>query len=122
VIALTTLYMRWWPIALAIVVPTIAGLIVARLFWRRDSTVGNIVGSAVIAAAMIGFISREYADLANERRSCVDRDVSCVFRPSDFSRYAIFASIGFVEVMLIYSAGLRHEERLRRRDYSPEWR
>src|SRR5436190_9828799 len=98
--------MRWWPICLAIVLPTIVALGAARLFWGRDSTVGNIVGSAVIAAAMIGFIAREYADLDQQRIACVAREVSCAFRPSDFTRYAIYASIGFAEVIVIYTAGL----------------
>src|SRR6187455_2674604 len=80
--ALTIVPMRWWPIGLAIVLPTILALIVARLFWSKDSTVGNIMGSAVIAAAMIGFISREYVDLDQQRRACVAREVSCAFRPS----------------------------------------
>ena len=119
--ALTIVPMRWWPIGLAIVLPTILALIVARLFWSKDSTVGNIMGSAVIAAAMIGFISREYVDLDQQRRACVAREVSCAFRPSDFTRYSIYASIGFIEVIVIYSLGLGFEERLRRRDRSPEW-
>jgi len=120
--AITTMPMRWWPIGLALVAPTIVALVVARVFWGRDSTVGNIIGSAVIAVAMVGFISREYVDLGQQRIGCVAREVSCVFRPSDFTRYAIYASIGFAEVIVIYSVGLWFEERVRRRDRAPEWR
>jgi len=119
--ALTVIGMRWWPIALAIALPTIAALLVARLFWRTDSTVGNIIGSAVIAIAMIGFIAREYTDLDQQRRACLARQQACAARPQDFNRYAVYASIGFVEVIAVYTVGLWFEERVRRRGRSADW-
>jgi len=119
--ALIVIGMRWWPIALAVALPTIAALLVARLFWRNDSTVGNIIGSFVIGIAMIGFIAREYADLDQQRRACVAREQACTFQPQDFTRYAVYASIGFVEVIAVYTVGLWFEERVRRRGRSPNW-
>ena len=120
-LALITMPMRLWPIGVAIVAPTIVALLVARLFWGKDSTVGNIVGSGVIAVAMVGFISREYVDLGQQRLVCATRDWPCAFWPTDFVRYAIYASIGFLEVIVVYSVGLWFEERGRRRERAPEW-
>ena len=121
-LALITMPMRLWPIGVAIVAPTVVALLVARLFWGKDSTVGNIVGSGVIAVAMVGFISREYVDLGQQRLVCAAREWACAFWPSDFVRYAIYASIGFFEVIVVYSVGLWFEERIRRRERAPEWR
>jgi hypothetical protein len=42
--------------------------------------------------------------------------------PSAFARYAIYAFIGLLEVIVLFSVSLTVERKIRRRGYDPEWR
>jgi hypothetical protein len=42
--------------------------------------------------------------------------------PSAFTRFAIYASLGMLEIFALFVASLVFEERQRGRDYAPEWR
>jgi hypothetical protein len=37
-------------------------------------------------------------------------------------RYAIYAFIALIEVFALFTLSLRVEQRIRNRDYAPEWR
>ena len=43
-------------------------------------------------------------------------------RQAELIRYAIYAAIGFVEVVAVFMASLSVERRIRNRHYAPEWR
>ena len=115
--------LNWYWIGIAGTVPAILGLLVAYPFWRRDEAVfGNIVATALIFAIAFGMIWREHVELDRLVQACLDTGTVCWPSPSAFTRYAIYAFIGLFEVFLVFSLSLRVEERLRRRDYAPEWR
>ena len=42
--------------------------------------------------------------------------------PSAFVRYAIYAAIALLEVVILFTWSLRVEQRMRNRHYAPEWR
>jgi len=42
--------------------------------------------------------------------------------PANFVRYAIYAGIGFLEVIALFLVSLTVEQRIRNRRYAPEWR
>ena len=55
-------------------------------------------------------------------RMCLDSGFVCWPEPSAFMRYAIYAFIALVEVFALFTLSLRVEQRIRNRDYAPEWR
>jgi hypothetical protein len=115
--------LSWSWIALALTVPPIVALLVAFPFWRkRQMTFGSIVGTAVIFGSGIGLILREYVELDRRTLECLDAGITCWPEPSAFTRFAIYACIAMVQVFALFTLGLIVEERLRRRDYAPDWR
>jgi hypothetical protein len=115
--------LRWFWIALMVTVPPLAGVLVAFPFWRKGQMIfGNIVGTAMIFGAAFGMIFREYAELDLATKRCLDAGYVCWPEPSAFTRFAIYAFIGLLEVFGLFTLSLRVEERLRDSDYSPEWR
>jgi hypothetical protein len=116
-------HLNWRYIVFASVVPPLAGLIVAFPFWRkRRMTLGNIFATALIFATSIGLILREYAEIDKITTECLDNGIPCFPVPSAFTRFAIYAFIGLLQVIAFFSLSLVVDERIRRRDYSPEWR
>jgi hypothetical protein len=113
-----------WPwIGLMCTAPAIVGGLVAFLIWRTSQYVlGNLAGSAVIFATALGLILRESAELDRLGRQCLDAGYYCFPEPSAFTRYAIYAFIGLVEVFGVFAFSLRVERRIRDRRYAPEWR
>ena len=67
-------------------------------------------------------IWREHVELDRIVKACLDAGTVCWPRPAAFTRFAIYAFIGLIEVFILFSLSLRVEERIRRRDYAPEWR
>ena len=115
--------LSWSWIALESTVVPLVGLIAAFPFWRKDQTIfGNIFGTAVIFASAIGLIFREYAEIERITTECLDAGAVCWPEPSSFMRFAIYASIGLIEVLALFYVSLRVEDRNRRRGYAPEWR
>ncbi len=116
--------LNWFWIAISATVPFVAAFLCALPFWRRqaDSILGSVVGSGIIFAAAIFFVSREYLELDRLRAACMAAEIPCRFRPPDFTRYSVYGAIAFAEVMTIFSVGLSMEERARRRTRAPEWR
>ena len=115
--------LNWFWIAIMATVPWMAGLLLALPFWRsRQVTIGSIVGTAVIFGTAMGLILREYVELDKISQDCLDAGTICWPEPSAFTRFAIYAFIGLIEVFAVFTLSLRVEERVRRRDYAPEWR
>jgi hypothetical protein len=115
--------LSWSWIALALAAPSLVALLVAVPFWRGgQTTFGSIVGTAVIFASAMALIMREYAILDRLTLECLDAGTVCWPQPSAFTRFAIYAFIGLVEVFALFTLGLVVEERIRRRSYSREWR
>ena len=116
-------HLNWRYIAFAALVPPLVGLIAAFPFWRkRRMTLGNIFASAIIFATSIGLILREYAEIDKATTECLDAGIPCFPVPSAFTRFAIYAFIGLLQVIVLFSLSLVVEERIRRREYAPEWR
>ncbi len=103
--------------------PALAGLAIAFPFWRRGEPIfGNILGTALIFAFAFAMIWREHVELDRLLQACLDEGTVCWPTPSAFTRFAIYAFIGLFEVFFLFTLSLRVEERIRRRDYAPEWR
>lgn len=114
--------LSWAWIALQLVAPPLAGLLVAFPFWRKsDMIFGNIVATALVFASAFGLIWREYVVLDRMTKQCLEAGAVCWPDPSAFTRFAIYGFIGLFEVFALFSLSLWVEERIRRRDYSPEW-
>jgi hypothetical protein len=115
--------LSWFWITLAATLPPVAGALAALPFWRRrQTTFGCIVGTGVIFASAIALILREYVELDRLTRECLEAGIVCWPHPSAFTRFAIYAFIGLIESITLFSLGLKVEERIRSRDYAPEWR
>jgi predicted Na+-dependent transporter len=112
-----TLDLNWWRIALAIVVPMVLGVLVGKLFWRReDSTMGSVVAAGVIFALVLLFFAGEYIEIARFQVACLDAHITCKLRLAAHNRYFIYGFIGFIDVAIVFAMGLRHEERARIRN------
>jgi hypothetical protein len=115
--------LSWFWIALMLTVPPVMGVLVAFPIWRtREIILGNLAGTAVIFGAAFALISREYVELDRLTRRCLDSGFVCWPEPSAFMRYAIYAFIALIEVFALFTLSLRVEQRIRNRDYAPEWR
>ena len=115
--------LNWYWIAIAATLPGIVGLIVAIPFWRRSEAIfGNIIGTAIIFAFAFAMIWREHVELDQIVKTCLDAGTVCWPQPAAFTRFSIYAFIGLVQVFVVFTLSLRVEERVRRREYSPEWR
>jgi hypothetical protein len=115
--------LNWFWIGIAATVPAAIGLMVAYPFWKRDEAVfGNIIATTIIFAFAFAMIWREHVELDRIVQACLDEGLTCWPSPAAFTRFAIYAFIGLFEVFAVFSLSLRVEERIRRRDYAPEWR
>ena len=115
--------LSWRWIALMLTAPPLVGVLVAAPIWRTNQIIlGNLAGAAIIFAAALGLILRESVELNRVTRACLDAGFTCWPDPSAFMRYAIYAFIGLIEVIGVFSVSLKVEERIRNRRYAPEWR
>jgi hypothetical protein len=76
----------------------------------------------VIFSAAIALIVRESVELERITRKCLDAGFTCWPDPSAFTRYAIYAGMGLIEVFALFTLSLKVEENIRKRQYAPEWR
>ena len=108
--------MSWWLLVTAATVPLAAGLVTAWPLWRRrvGDSMGAVAGSAVVLIFTVGFVAREFGDVLEITRRCVETETPCRFRPEPFVRYAIYAGVGMIQTFAIFAVGLMVEERLRR--------
>jgi MFS family permease len=115
--------LSWAWIGLMLTGPPLVGWLVAYPFWRHNEMIfGNLVGTGVIFAAAFALIFREYVDLDRVVRACINAGYTCWPDPSPFTRYAIYACIGLLEVFALFVSSLRFERKKRDRLYAPEWR
>ena len=115
--------LNWYWIGLGSIVPLVVGILLAMPFWRGGQPIlGNILGTGVMFGSAIGLILREYVELDHVVNQCLEAGTPCWPNPSAFTRFAIYAFIGLLQVFILFSLSLRAEERNRRRDYAPEWR
>jgi hypothetical protein len=115
--------LNWGWILFALLVPLMAGGVVAYPIWRTGQAIfGNIAGSVVIFAAAIGLIMREHVELDAMVEGCLEHAVTCWPDPSAFTRFAIYAFIALFQVIVLFTISVRVESALRRRHYDPEWR
>ena len=113
----------WFWIGVATLAPLLGGMLVAYPVWRwHQPILGSLAGSFVIFGSSIALIMREHVELDRQVQACLARGFICWPDPSAFTRYAIYAALGLVQVMALFSLSLRIEHRLRRRGYDPEWR
>lgn len=116
-------HLSWFWIGMASVVPPVVSFLLAFPFWRKGGMIfGNIVGTAVIFGTAFGLILREAVTLDLMTTSCLEAGLTCFPDPAAFTRFAIFASLGLLQVFVLFSVSLLVEGRMRRRDYAPEWR
>lgn len=103
--------------------PGIIGVLLAYPCWRKTEIIlGNLAGTAIILGFAFALIFRESAEVDRVTRACLDAGYTCWPVPSAFARYAIYAGIGFLEVVALFMASLSVEQRIRNRRYAPEWR
>lgn len=103
--------------------PPAGGVLAAFPLWRKSQMIlGNIAGTVVIFASAIGMIARESVEVYRLTQGCLDSGFVCWPSPSAFTRYAIYAGIGLVEVFALFTFSLSVEQRIRNRAYAPEWR
>jgi hypothetical protein len=115
--------LNWYWISIMATAPLLAGLIVGYLFWRSgDSIFGNLAATGIIFTSAFGMIWREHLHIDRIVKDCLDAGNPCWPEPAPFTRYAIYAFIGLFEVFVVFWTSLRVEERIRNRDYAPEWR
>lgn len=115
--------LSWNWIALALTVPPVVGGLIAWPFWlKTEPILGNLAGTTVIFGAAFALIMREKVALDRLSQRCLDQGLICFPDPSAFTRYAIYAFIALIEVMVLFSVSLKVETRIRRRGYAPEWR
>ncbi len=114
--------LNWYWISIMATAPPIVAMLLALPLWRsRQMTLGSVIGTAVIFGTAMGLILREYVELDRIAQDCLDAGTICWPDPSAFTRFALYASIGLVEVFMLFFVSLKFEERRRRRGYAPEW-
>ena len=102
-----------WPLIM-LVVPTLAGLLVAWFFWGgRDATAGSVAATCVILVALLMVFALEYTEVARYYQKC-GIGVRCSLSPPEFTRYSIYAAIAFLDIILVFVIGLWVEQRNRR--------
>lgn len=115
--------LNWNWILLGLTVPPIVAIIAAIPLWRRQQWIfGNIVGTVFIFASALALIFREYVEIDLAVTDCLEQGFTCFPDPSAFARFATYAAIGLLEIFALFMLSLWVEQRLRRRDYAPEWR
>ena len=116
--------LSWNWLAVMAALPLPVALLVAIPIWRRrEPILGNLAGSTVVLGTALAMILRESVALDRLREACFDDGYAmCWPTPSAFMRYAMYASIGLIEVIVLFLASLSVEKRIRERDYAPEWR
>jgi hypothetical protein len=115
---------NWQWIAVALVVPTALGFLTAWPLWRRgQGTFGATVGASVIFMCGAALIGREYTELERMAEACIEATgYECIFSPSAFTRFAIYAGIALVEVFLLFDAGIKADHRAYRKQFPSEWK
>jgi hypothetical protein len=111
-----------WIALMATGPPLVAGLVAFPIWRTKQYILGNLAGTVVIFGTALALIMRESLVLDAITRTCLDAGYTCFPTPSAFTRYAIYAAIGLVEVFVLFTVSLKVEHAMRQRNYAPEWR
>ena len=115
--------LNWTWITLMAVAPLPVALAVAFPIWRaKQPILGNLAGTAIIFGTALALILRESVEIAALVHRCLDAGYSCWPHPPVIVRHAVYATIGFVQVIALFMISLKVEKDIRRQHYSPEWR
>ena len=113
-----TLDLNWWRIVLAFVIPTLLGVGVAMVLWRRrDTMMGSVVAGGLIFALILLFFAGEYIEVTRFQIACQLAGIPCKLRLGDFNRFVIYGFIAFIDVAIVFTIGLRIEDRRRRQPF-----
>jgi hypothetical protein len=115
---------NWYWITIALIGPTLLGLLVAWPLWRMGhGTFGSTVGASIIFMCGAALIGREYTELQRLSEACVEATgYECIFSPSAFTRFAIYAGIALVEVFFLFDRGIAADRRAYRKRFPSEWK
>ena len=117
-------HLNWYWVTISLIVPPLAGGLVALPFWRKDQAIfGNIFGTVIIFGSAFGMIMREQIELDHLIQACLEsgQDI-CSPEPGAFARFSVYAFIALFQVIVLFTLSLKVDERMRRRGYAPEWR
>ena len=116
--------MNWFWIAVAATVPLALGFLVSWPFWRKGmTTFGASVGAGFIFMAGAALIGREFTELERLTEACLaETGYDCVFSPSAFARFAVYACIALVQVFILFDASIAADRRNYRRQFPSEWK
>ena len=115
--------LQWTWIAVALVAPMLAGLLLAWPIWLTGQPIlGNLAGSVVIFGGAIGLIMREHAELDRVVQACIEAGTTCWPEPAAFTRFAVYAFIALGQVIVLFTTSVSVETKQRRKGYAPEWR
>src|SRR4026207_829142 len=117
-------HVNWYWITFSLLGPPLVGGLLALPFWLKDQAIfGNIFGTVILFGSAFGLIMREHIELDGLIKACLDAGKEiCEPDPAPFTRFAIYAFIALVQVIILFSLSLKVDEKVRRRGYSPEWR
>ena len=116
-------HLNWFWIAIALTAPGVVAALIAYPVWLQGHPIlGNLAGTAVLFGAAVAFILRERIELDRAAQVCLDRGFVCFPEPSAFARFAIYAFIALIQIMVLFTVSLKVETKIRRRGYAPEWR
>src|SRR4051794_24462682 len=100
--------LNWYWIAVEATVAPLVGLLAALPLWLQDQPIlGNVAGTVVIFGTAFGLILREHVQLDKVVRACIDEGVPCFPHPDAFTRFAVYAFIALVEVIVLFMYSLR---------------
>jgi hypothetical protein len=115
---------NWLWLAVAATVPLAFGFLIAWPFWRKGmTTFGSSVGAGIIFMAGAALIGREFTELERLTEQCLaETGFECVFKPSAFARFAVYAGIALVEVFILFDASIAADRRHYRKHFPSEWK
>ena len=112
-----------WLVIVAVGAATLLGFLVAWPLWRMGhGTFGSTVGASVIFICGAIFIGLEYTELERMSAACLEETgYDCVFSPSAFTRFAVYAGIALIEVFVLFDRGISADRRAYRKRFPSEW-
>jgi len=115
---------NWLWLAVAGTVPLAIGFLIAWPFWRKGmTTFGSSVGAGIIFMAGAALIGREFTELERLTEQCLaETGFECVFKPSAFARFAVYAGIALVQVFILFDASIAADRRHYRKHFPSEWK
>jgi hypothetical protein len=105
---------------LGLVIPLVLGALGGLPFWlRRHVIAGNIVGSGIIAAAVIVLIWRAYGNIVRAQNECI---FDCVRSfESIYAPLLWLVLLGWVAVFLLLIISGVVEDRVKRTSFKRDW-